>query len=268
MSELSGVTVVVTRPAHQAEKLCQLIEAAGARALRFPVIDIQPPENPQQCQAQLTQLADYDLAIFVSANAVNATMAMLKKPQAWPMALPLAAVGKATAQALIKKGLPAPQVAPEPFNSEALLSLPELQKLDGKRILIFRGNSGRELLRNCLRERGAQVDYFECYQRAIPKSDTRPLYAAWDQVQAKPGTMPIVVTSNQGLQNLVSMIDKEHQPTLFASPLVVISERMVSLSARLGFSQAPVVAMAANDDAVLVALKTWAKSRIRAEKIL
>jgi len=257
MSELSGVTVVVTRPVHQAEKLCQLIEAAGGKALRFPVIDIRPPENPQQCQAQLTRLAEYDLAIFVSGNAVNATMAMLETPQAWPATLPIAAVGKATAQAITKKGLPASRVAPEPFNSEALLSLPELQTLDGKRILIFRGNSGRELLRDGLCERGAQVDYIECYQRAVPETDTRPLYAAWEQ--ARPGTMPIVVTSNQGLQNLVSMIDKEHQPALLASPLMVISERTASLSVRLGFSRVSKVAMAANDDAVLAALKTWTK---------
>jgi len=259
MPELSGVTVVVTRPVHQAEKLCQLIEMAGGKALRFPVIDIRPPENPQQCRAQLARLADYDLVIFVSANAVNATMAMLKTPQAWPTALPVAAVGKATAQAITKKGLPTPCVAPEPFNSEALLSLPEMQKLDGKRILIFRGNSGRELLRNGLRERGAHVDYVECYQRVIPEADTGPLYAAWEQTQARPDNIPIVVTSNQGLQNLVAMIDKKHQSALFAAPLMLISERTASLSSRLGFLQAPVVATAANDDAVLVALKTWAK---------
>ncbi len=256
MPGLSGVTVVVTRPVHQAEKLCRLIEAAGGKVLRFPVIDIRPPEDVQQCQAQLARLADYDLAIFVSSNAVNAAMAMLKTSQVWPTNLPVAVVGKATAQAVTKEGLPTPLVAPEPFNSEALLNLPELQKPDGKRILIFRGNSGRELLRNSLCERGAYVDYIECYQRAIPETDTGPLYAAWKQAHNR---MPIVVTSNQGLQNLVSMIDKEYQSTLLASPLTVISERTASLARKSGFSQAPVVATAANDDAVLVALETWAK---------
>jgi len=255
--ELSGVTVVVTRPVHQAEKLCQLVEAAGGTAVRFPVIDILPPENPQQCRAQLARLTDYDLAVFVSGNAVNATMAMLETPQAWPVNLPIAAVGKATAQAITKKGLPTPLVAPEPFNSEALLSVPELQMLEGKRILIFRGNSGRELLRDRLCERGAQVDYIECYQRGIPQTDTRPLYAAWEQ--ARSGTLPVVVTSNQSLQNLVSMIDKEHQPALFASPLMVISERTASLASKLGFMQTPVVTTTASDDAVLAALKTWTK---------
>ncbi|MCF6337706.1 MAG: uroporphyrinogen-III synthase [Gammaproteobacteria bacterium] len=258
MSELSGVTVVVTRPVHQAEKLCQRIEAGNGKVLRFPVIDIRPPENPQQCQAQLVGLADYDLAIFVSSNAVDAAMAMLKTPQAWPTALPVAAVGKATARAIMKTPLPVPFVAPEPFNSEALLGLPELQKLDGKRILIFRGNGGRELLRNSLLEQGAQVEYIECYQRVVSQTNTQPLYAAWEQERAD--TMPIVVTSNQGLQNLVSIVDKEHQPALLASPLIVISERAASLSARLGFTQAPVVATAANDDAVLAALKTWVES--------
>jgi len=256
MPELSGVTVVVTRPVHQAEKLCRLIEAADGKALRFPVIDIRPPENPQQCQVQLDRLADYDLAIFISSNAVDAAMVMLKTSRAWPMVLAIAAVGKATAQAIIKNNLPVPLVAPEPFNSEALLNLPELQKLDGKRILIFRGNGGRELLRNRLRERGAHVDYIECYQRAVPKTDTGPLYVAWGQAH----TMPIVVTSNQGLQNLVAMIDKEHQPVLFASPLLVISKRTASLSAKLGFTSTPVMATAATDEAILVALKTWAKT--------
>ncbi len=257
MAVLSGVTVVVTRPMHQAEKLCQLIEAAGGTAVRFPVIDILPSENPQQCRTQLARLTDYDFAVFVSANAVNTTMAMLKTPQAWPATLPIAAVGKATAQAIIKKGLPIPLVAPEPFNSEALLSVPALQKLEGKRILIFRGDGGREWLRDSLCERGALVDYIECYQRAIPQTDPRPLYTAWEQAQ--PGSMPIVVTSNQSLQNLVSMIDKEHQPALFASPLMVISERTASLASKLGFTQTPVVATTASDDAVLAALKTWTK---------
>lgn len=255
MPALSGVTVVVTRPAHQAENLCQHIESAGGKVLRFPVIEVRPPENAEQCRAQMARLVEYDLAIFVSANAVTGALALLESTQSWPVSLPIAAVGKATAQVIISEGLPSPLVAPRPFNSEALLGLPDFQKLNGKRILVFRGSGGRELLRDSLLERGAEVDYLECYRREVPQSDTRALYAAWDQRQ----TMPIVVTSNQGLENLVSMIDCEHQAQLLASPLIVMSERAVSLSSKLGFTQAPIVAAAANDEAILDSLKTWVR---------
>lgn len=255
MPALSGVTVVVTRPAHQAENLCRQIEAAGGEALRFPVLEIQTPQDIHKCQNQLAQLAEYDLAIFISANAVTSAMAMLKSAQAWPTSLPIAAVGKATADAAISQGLNISLTAAQPYNSEALLSLPELQKLSGKRILIFRGNGGRELLRESLLERGAEVEYVECYQRVVPQTDTRQLYAAWDQNRK----MPIVVTSNQGLQNLVAMVNNEYQQELLSSPLVLISERTAKLSVKLGFTQTALVAEAANDEAILNSLITWAR---------
>lgn len=256
MPDLSGVMVVVTRPAHQAENLCRLIEAAGGKALRFPVIEIRPPKNPQHCLQQLARFSEFDLAIFVSANAVDAAIALLKTSQHWPTDLPIAAVGKATAKTLSKNDLSVTLLAPEPHNSEALLSLPGLQNLEGKRILIFRGDSGREFLRDRLIERGAQVEYLECYQRIMPNTDASNLYAAWGKQQ----TLPVVVTSNQSLHNLLSMVNKEHLPLLIEAPLIVISERTKKLAAKLGFKQTPIVAVAANDEEILVALKTWAKS--------
>ncbi|MBL1276077.1 MAG: uroporphyrinogen-III synthase [Ectothiorhodospiraceae bacterium] len=276
MQQLSGITVVVTRPAHQAEKLCKLIEAEGGVALRFPVIDIAPPQNVQKCQAQMGQLAEYDLAIFISSNAVTAALELMDRDWQWPKTVSIAAVGKSTAQALEKNRLTVKHVAPVPFNSEALLSLPDLQNIKDTRILIFRGNSGRELLRNRLRERGATVDYIECYQRVIPHIDPQPLYEAWKKVpnqktstslltskkdvKLMPMLMPIVVTSSEGLKNLVSMVNPDHLSLLLSSPLVMISERTANLSVTLGFSGSPTVATAANDEAILEALKTWALS--------
>jgi uroporphyrinogen-III synthase len=260
MPALSGVTVVVTRPAHQADNLCQLIEAAGGQVLRFPVIDIQPTADSRTCHAQLQRLAEFDLAIFISANAVDVTLEQLTLTlqQTWPSDLPIASVGKATAHSLVSKGLQVTHIAPEPYNSEALLSMPELQNLDGKRIVIIRGEGGREYLRDRLMQRGAEVEYVECYRRAVATADTQQLYAAWEKT--KISNMPIVVTSNQGLKNLLAMIDEEHQPILLASTLMLISERTARLSRELTFSQTPVIAAAANDDAILDGLKTWAKN--------
>jgi len=277
MQALFGITVVVTRPAHQAENLCQLIEAAGGEALRFPVIDIKPPQDVQKCQAQMERLEEHDLAIFISSNSVNEVLKLMNPAWQWPETVSIAAVGKSTAQALEKNGLTVKHVAPLPFNTEALLSLPELQNSKGKRILIFRGNSGRELLFDSLQERGAEVSYIECYRRVIPEPDTHSLYAAWQPLLVKkssmsmqnsmqnakltlPKLLPIVVTSSEGLKNLVSMVSPEYQSTLLASPLIMISERTARLSETLGFSCSSTIATAANDEAILDALKAWAVS--------
>lgn len=260
MAELSGVTVVVTRPAHQAENLCHKIEAAGGRALRFPVIEISPPKDAEVCKTQIARLADFDLAIFVSANAVTAAMAMLASAANWPPHLAVAAVGKATAQMLASCGLPTQLVAPPPHNSEALLSLPELQTLQGQKIVIVRGKGGRELLGEILCERGASVEYIECYQRSIPstlpEADVKQLYTAWDEGQV----LPIVVTSNEGLENLISMIDSQYQSSLLASPLILISPRTQDLAKKHGFLTSPLIADSANDDSIMAAIKTWAAS--------
>ncbi len=259
MPDLSGVTVVVTRPKHQAEQLCQSIEAAGGIALRFPVIEIQPPSNPNRVQLQLNQLYSFDFAIFISTNAVFSALELLrgssKKSSVWPNNVAITSVGRATMKAVVSLGLVVNHQAPEPYNSEALLQLPEFQKLAGKRIMIFRGRGGREYLADNLRERGAEVEYVECYQRAQPSSDPSTLYRAWTGNQS----LLFVVTSNEGLENLFHMIDKKYQAALLASRLVVMSERAVTLAKKLGFSQTPIITSSASDEAILSALKSSSK---------
>ena len=157
------------------------------------------------------------------------------------------------AKAIASNGLTASYIAPEPFNSEALLSLPVLQRLEGKRVIIFRGKGGLELLGDSLRERGAEVEYAECYERVKPETDTTTIFQIWDEGC----TMPIVVTSNEGLENLYSMIDSAHQPALLSSPLIVVSQRAAALAKALGFKQAPLVAKSASNDAIISAIKQW-----------
>lgn len=260
MPDLSGVTVVVTRPAHQAERLCQFIETAGGTALRFPVIEIQPPSNPKQAQSQLEQLNSFDLAVFISANAVFSGFDLLgslsEKIAGWPAKVAIAAVGQATAKAIASQGLAVNYLAPKPYNSEALLSIPELQELCGKRILILRGEGGREYLAKTLRERGAEVEYAECYQRAMPSSDPARLYEAWDENRS----LLLVVTSNEGLENLFHMIDAEHRTALLASRLIVMSERAVTLADKLSFAQTPIVVSAVSNKAILLAVRSTLRS--------
>jgi uroporphyrinogen-III synthase len=253
MADLSGVTVVVTRPAHQAETLCQSIEAAGGIAVRFPLLAILPSSDTAAAAAQLAQLERFHLAIFVSANAVTAALTMLASHPGWPPALAIAAVGQATARALTAHGLHVAHVAPAPYNSEALLTLPALQSVQGQRVLIIRGEGGRETLAQTLRDRGAEVAYAECYRRAMPDTDTEVLYRVWESTRPS----CLVVTSNEGLENLYQLVDEQHRADLLAAQLVVVSERAVTLARSLGFSKPPIVSSAASDEAIEAAIEAW-----------
>lgn len=256
---LAGVGVLVTRPAHQADELCALIEAAGGRALRFPTLAISAAPDTAAARAALAALEHYDLVLFVSANAVQQAVAL--RPAAdWPAGLRCAALGTGTARALARQGLPAQLVAPPPHDSEALLALPQLQELSGQRILIIRGAGGRELLGKTLRARGAAVNYAEVYQRTRPDSDARDILAAWAQ-----GAVNIVtVTSGEALHNLVAMLGESARARLLATPLVVVSGRMVQQALALGFTS-PRLAEAAGDAALMAALIAWHRATTAGE---
>src|SRR3990167_5142020 len=157
MMPLKGVGVVVTRPAHQAERLAELIERAGGRAIRFPTLEIFDAQDMTPLSGAIDRLEQFDLAIFISPNAVNRVMNQVRAKRVWPSDLRCAAVGKGSAKALERFGCDAVIVPQGRFDSEALLALPELQDMAGKRVVIFRGEGGRELLGDELVRRGADL---------------------------------------------------------------------------------------------------------------
>jgi uroporphyrinogen-III synthase len=250
-NNLSGVCVAVTRPAHQAAPLCQLIERLGGAARRFPVLEIVPTLTPEFFQT-VERLKDYQLAIFISVNAVNIALDAIEQRGGLPATLKVAAVGKATAEALSRHGHP-PDISPQDrYDSEALLATPRMRSLQGQKVVIFRGRGGRELLAQSLRERGAQVSYAECYVRQRPAAG-QPLFGA--ETQCDPDI--IVVTSNEGLDNLCHMAGVTGRDRLLSTPIVVVSVRMRDHAQQLGFSSDIVVAERASDPAIMQALSQW-----------
>ena len=216
---LLGLGILVTRPAHQADPLCDLIAEAHGRPIRCPPLEIDGPADPQAAKARLARAGDYPLLIFVSANAVQHSFDLL--PDDLPADQQVAAIGSATAKALTDCGLDPTLVPAEQFDSEGLLALPELQDMTGKRVLILRGNGGRELLADSLRERGAEVDYAEVYQRLLPQRSAQNLIRGWDKM------VDIVsVTSRDILDNLFTLLGEEGAELLQNTPLIVVSERL------------------------------------------
>lgn len=183
----------MTRPREQAAGLARLIEAVGGKAVLFPAIEI---EDLPDCPA-LERLHEYNLAVFISPTAVQRAL----RQRAWPPSVKAAAIGAGTRRELERHGVTA-LVPAEGTDSEALLALPALHEVKGRRILIIRGQGGRELLGETLATRGARVEHAECYRRVRPKADASPLVEA-----SKRGEVhAVTVSSAEGLDNLLAML--------------------------------------------------------------
>jgi uroporphyrinogen-III synthase len=159
----------------------------------------------------------------------------------------VAAVGGGTRRELEKHGV-ADVIAPQSgADSEALLALPELQNVAGKRVAILRGDGGRALLGDTLAARGARVEHVTCYRRVAPKAPAR----AWRRGELA----AVTVSSGQGLANLFEVLDPE---LLRATPLFVphprIAEQARTLSAR------EVVLAGHSDEQMLEALVAYFRS--------
>ncbi len=244
---LSGAHVLVTRPVHQAEKLSRLIEGSGGVAVRFPTMAIVQMEDSGVIQNTLAHLDRYDWFIFISANAVTmhgyySDSDKIKKFKS----IRIAAIGKATAQALTLAGLPPDLVPENDYNSEALMAMPEMQQMQGQHCLIIRGQGGREELATTLCSRGASVEYLDVYKRIIPGIDC----AAVNLLLMQDKLNVITITSGESLQNLLIMLEEKHHHRLFEVPLVVVSNRIKQIAVNIGFKRIA-VAHSPSDEAIL-----------------
>jgi len=229
---LAGRRIVVTRPAGQSAGLARLIREAGGEPVLFPALEILPPSDPAALAAVLARLDEFDLAIFISRNAVDWGLRTLGR--AWPEQVRVAAVGAGTARALAERGIGGvivPQ-GPQP-DSEALLARPELADVRARRVLIFRGEGGREVLRETLVARGAEVEYAECYRRARPRADGAALAAAWARGEVDAAT----VNSAEALENLCALIGEAGVRAARATPLFVPHPRVAKAAVELGFAR-------------------------------
>ncbi len=243
--DLAGAGVLVTRPAMQSADLCRLIEAAGGRAVAFPTMEIRPAEDMELVRARLSE--PWDLIVFISRNAVAGALALVPPGDPFHGAR-IAAVGRATADALTQAGHPPDLIPAQRFDSASLLALPELARVSGQRVLIVRGVGGLPLLGETLAERGANVAYAEVYRRAPPSVSTAGLIETWRREIGF-----VTVTSDEILTNLVDLVEPSARPWLFSLPLVVFSERGAGTAIGLGFRTVAVV-REASDEAIVDAL--------------
>lgn len=251
--KLDGLSVLITRPSLQQHSLSEKISSAGGKPLSLPLIEIVALENSSEIDSTRRAVQDLDrfsLLIFVSSNAAQIGGELINDywPQ-FPVGIEVIAIGKTTADTVIRQ-LACSVTSPEQgSDSEAVLALPLLQTVTDKRIAIFRGKGGRELLANTLRERGAEVAYIEVYSR-------KPVSYSPTEIMtflSENACDVITVHSGESLQNLVEQsADNINQITLL--PLVVPSQRIAEQARQIGFAEV-ICANGADDEAMLEALQ-------------
>jgi uroporphyrinogen-III synthase len=244
---LAGVGVLVTRPVRQAAGLARRLAALGATPIVWPAIVILPPADPAALARVQSNLASYDAAVFVSANAVEFGVG---DPAAWPRSLIPFAPGPGTAEALAAVGIRDARAPRERFDSEGLLALPELQKMQGRRVIVFRGDGGRELVGDTLRARGAQVDYVACYRRAAPASGSEGLREALREGRVH----AVTITSSEGLDNLLAAIGDDGRASLGHLPVLAPHPRIAAHAREQGLTA---LASAGSDAGVIAGLLEW-----------
>jgi uroporphyrinogen-III synthase len=251
--ELTGVTVVVTRPAHQAAPFAALLTAQGAHVVGFPSLAIEP--LPLDAPARERLAPDrYDWVIYTSANAVRAAQRALPAPVHGRVL----AIGPATAATLAEVGVEVAAVATHAA-SEGLLALPALADIRGREVLIIRGRGGRELLHNELTRRGARVQVAELYRRVPAVATQAALLALARALAADPAV--VSAGSGESLAALRGLVPEPLTAMLRQATLLLPGRRIAAIARTHGFVGPVIEAVSADDAGMLAALLAHFRSR-------
>lgn len=255
-------SVVITRPAAQAGPLAAKIAALGWPVTLLPLLEIHALDGEDECaqlQAVLARLTGYDLVAFVSPNAIDCVFAHLA---AWPPGVPLAVVGEGSKMALAAHGVTAANASiTSPFDtarsdSEHLLLALDLPALRGKRVLIVRGDGGRDYLADGLRAAGAEVEFVTAYRRKVPTL-TPALRATLENLLQHNNDW--IITSSEALRGLLALLgemgdEKMAVAKMQQQHLIVPHARIAQTAAALGFAR--VTLTGSGDAGVLAALQS------------
>jgi len=249
--------VVITRPLAQATPLAEKVAAIGRQAVVFPLLDILPLPDQTELQAALGDIGSYAMVAFVSPNAIEAAFAHVKQ---WPLHVALAVVGEGSKAALAQHGLTPANATifspldPHRTDSQTLLDALDLASLRGRRVLVIRGETGRELLADALREQGVEVEQVAAYRRVAPVLDEdrrRTLLRLLDSPS------DWLITSSEALRNLLQMVrdtaGEAGVAKMQRQTVVVPHVRIAETAQSLGFTC--IVQTGSGDEPLLAALQ-------------
>ena len=241
---LAGLTVVVTRPTASATGLVRRLRRLGAQVLRLPGSSVRGNAADAALCAAWREAMRGDACVFSSPNAVRYAAAL----GPWRGVATAIALGPGTAAALRRRGITA--VVPARADSEGVLALPAWAQPCGLRVTLVGAAGGRELLRDTLHARGAQVRELHVYRRTPPRLTVRHQRA----VLALPCQARVLLTSAEAIGHLQAALPPDAWRVLLRTVAVVGSERLARIARQAGFGQVLRAASAHTDD-LLAALR-------------
>ena len=236
--------VVLTRPEGDNSRLESTLAAQGYDTYIQPLLRIASlPESELPDPPDLT---GDDLCIFISANAARMGLPTLMGGMV-ENGIVSFAVGPRTANVLEVEGLPV--IVPEQMDSEGLLALPELSDVQGRRVVIVKGEGGREVLARELEAKGALVEEYICYRRESALVDSDTFCASLLDYEK------IIFQANSGqtLAALTTVLEQCEGASFLQQCVIVPSQRVADDARNLGW-QRVATADNASDDAFLAAL--------------
>jgi uroporphyrinogen-III synthase len=246
--------VVITRPLAQCQALADSVTALGREAVVLPLLEILPLADVSALRAALADLSGYALVAFVSPNAIDAAFAHIER---WPDGVALAVLGEASRACLASHGLHdgnATIFSPIDVtrsDSEHLLASLDLAALAGRRVLLVRGETGRELIGDGLRAAGADVTTVAAYRRRVPAL-TPPLAATLRLLLARQNDW--IITSSEALRGLLGLLaqldDLDAVVKMQQQHLIVPHARIAETASTLGLTR---LTLAGSGDASLLA---------------
>ncbi|MDQ1920931.1 uroporphyrinogen-III synthase [Massilia pseudoviolaceinigra] len=252
--------VIITRPLAQAGALAEQVRSLGREAVLLPLLEISALEDQGPLKAALAGMHDCAMVAFVSPNAIDAAFAHIG---VWPAWVTLAVLGEGSRAALERHGInnhTATIVSPRDparSDSENLLETLDLAALAGQKVLIVRGESGRELMADGLRAAGVLVTTVAAYRRNVPA--LTPALA--QQLRAlMEGANDWILTSSEALRALVALVQEMGDPALVEKMqqqhLIVPHARIAETASSLGLRH--LTLCGSGDERLLAALQSRA----------
>jgi len=249
---------VITRPLAQAGAFATRVTAIGRMPVIFPLLEITPVADSAELQRVLSVLERYALVVFVSPNAIDAAFQFIPS---WPGSVAIGIVGEGSRLALQRHGVDeshatihAPRNS-ERMDSEELFKSLDLDALRGKRVLIVRGQAGRDFLTDMLRVEGVEVEHVTAYQRLLPQVDAEKAAHLRSLIEAG---SEWVVTSSEALRNLrqitADALGRDCVVKLQRNQIIVSHQRIAETAHSLGFSH--VTMTGSGDERLIAALQS------------
>ena len=267
---MSSKTIVITRPTGPSRQLSEALQNCllksgitkehSPKIISLPLLTIVPKNEDGLSHQMIQALQSADHAIFVSPNAIECTLRLLEKP--WQdlsnHVIPIGVMGGSSMEALKNHGIgtenaPTPVILPQDkahWDSEGLWL--ELQKLQwnwsGKKVLIFKGEGGRDWLAETLKNAGAQVEAISVYQRVPLALDN----SAWNDIHEMDFSQSLwLLTSSEAVRYL-----GQAKLPLDLAKAICPHQNIADAAKRIGFGE--VLACEPGDDALIAASQAWA----------